>query len=196
LFIQLQENVSYIISSLFQINPRRNSTESVLVGVLGRYRASTASSDIFLRRVLRQIDSERSLNILSSAESWNAFKANWSESYVEALSTSLQSPFALIDSDTMRQNIISFDVFIGVDQAAPKISPTLADETRIDPSFWLPIIAYSLDKASHSAEITVLIERSAIGYALVCLSSESSSIRRMASFVLTRWESLCVVPTV
>ena len=191
---RLQLNHARIIFDLFMMDPSRNSTESVLVGVLGHYTASSRRSDSLLREILERIDSERSLNILSSAETWNAFRANWSRSHLEALASSMESPFALIDSESMHYNIIHFQVAgdIAIDNgkvSAENVERVRLDDRLLDPLFWLPIIAYSLEKATHASELTLLIENSAIGYALVCLSSTELTIRKMAGFILATWEN-------
>jgi len=182
------------------MNPSRNSTESVLIGILSRYTASVQPADSLLRDVLRRIDSERSLNVLSSTETWNAFRASWSRSHLEAIASSLQSPFALIDSDSMQHNVLHLQVPVDISKAGDKISlvhatGTQPDNGLVDPLFWLPIIAYCLDKTTHSSELTLLIENSAIGFALVCLSLNDLTIRRMAGFILVTWEHLCQVST-
>jgi hypothetical protein len=193
-------NIVNIIYHLFMMNPLRNSTESVLIGILGHYTASVRPADSLLRDVLRRIDSERSLNVLSSAETWNAFKASWSQSHVEAIASSLQSPFAMIDSDSMQHNVLHLQVSLYTSNANDEMSLVnpagiQLDDRLLDPFFWLPIIAYCLDKTTHSSELTFLIENSAIGYALVCLSSNDLTIRRMAAFILVSWEHLCQVST-
>jgi len=180
------------------MDPPRNSTHSVLVGVLGHYAASCRRADVLLREVLGRIDSERSLNILSSAETWNAFRTSWSRSHVKALASSLELPFALIDSESMQYNILHFPLSGDVGKRSDYITAVNArgiqlDDRLLDPIFWLPIIAYSLEKTTHTSELTLLIEISAIGYALVCLSSSDLTIRTMASFILGIWENSCQV---
>lgn len=182
------------------MNPGRNSTESVLIGILGRYSGSVRRADSLLWDVLRHIDCERSLNVLSSTETWNAFRISWSRSHLEAIASSLQSPFALIDSESMQHSVLHLQVSVDVSKARDKISLINAtgaqlDDRLLDPLFWLPIIAYCLDKTGHSSELTLLIENSAIGFALVCLSSNDLTIRRMAGFILVTWEHLCQVST-
>jgi hypothetical protein len=62
-----------------------------------------------------------------------------------------------------------------------------------DPRFWLPVIGYCLEKVGHSSELLLLIEIYAIGYALVCLSSDMEVTRKMAQSVLVTFESRCQV---
>lgn len=196
--MQLQLNTAQIIFHLFIMDPSRNSTESVLIGVLGHYTASCRHADFLLRQILERIDSERSLNILSSAETWNAFRVSWFRSHVEALASSLETPFALIDSESMQYNILHFQVSGDVGMRRDEIAAVNAgsiqpDDRQLDPIFWLPIIAYSFEKTLHPSDLTLLIESSAIGYALVCLSSRDLRIRTMASFILATWENACQV---
>jgi hypothetical protein len=197
--LYLQVKIASIIFYLFMINPLRNSNESVLVGILGRYNGSLGPADRLLMEVLNRIDAERSLNLLSSQETWIAFRNNWSRSNVESISSSLQSPFTLIDSDAMQRVILDFDVNAGIAEVDTgiDISMNSTEMQRLcatyDPSFWLPIIAYCLKTLAHSSELTLLIENSSIGYALVCLSAHQENIREMATHVLMNWERLCGV---
>lgn len=195
---KIRANVGSIILNLFRINPQRNSNESVLVGILGLYTGSVGPADRLLMEVLNQIDIERSLNILSSSEIWNAFRNNWSRSNLESVSCSLQSPFALIDSGAMQLAILDFNVAVGNKEIEMAIDESKNEDIQklyatYDPSFWLPIIAYCLRQIVHSSELTVLIENSSVGYALVCLSAKQESIRKMAAYVLVNWEHLCGV---
>jgi hypothetical protein len=198
----LRMNIASIVSNLFMINPSGNSSESVLVGILDVYTGSVGLADRLLMHVMQHIDLERSLNVLSSSETWNAFKKNWSRSHIEALVSSLQSPFALIDPDAMRVNVLEFEVDItnsnieeDICEARPKnLFGGIEDAYRkYDPLFWLPIIAYCLEKVIHPSDLVLLIEVSAIGYVLVCLSSKCNTIRKMAAAVLVKWEHLCEV---
>jgi hypothetical protein len=172
-----------------------------MIGLLGLYTSSIGPADLLLFDTLAQIDRESSLNVTASTEIWNAFRNNWSRRYVETVSSTLESPFSIIDADITRKNVFLFRPTI------PKADPihltsrdveTSVDEQQTDydtydPRFWLPIIAYCLKKVTHSSELTQLIESSAIGYAFVCLSSTSLEIRKMASSILLEWEHLCEV---
>lgn len=201
--LRLQLNKVHIIYSLFMINPKRNSNESVLVSILGMHSGSVGPADRLLTEILIRIDVERSLNILSSPDTWNAFRNNWSRFHVEGISSSLESPFALIDLDGMRQNTLNFNIEVGttkvesgIDTSKFQILPEkiLGSYTIYDPTFWLPVISYCLKKVVHSSELTLLIDNSAVPYALVCLSAKEESIRRMAGHVLVNWEHECEVP--
>ena len=196
-------NTARIIYNLFMINPKRNSNESVLVGILGMYTGSVGLADRLLMEVLIRIDVERSLNILSSSDTWNAFRNNWSRSHVESISSSLESPFALIDSDGIRRNTFDFNIDVGttklengMDTSKSQISADKIPDSysMYDPTFWLPVISYCLKKAVHSAELALLIDNSAVSYALVCLSAKEENIRKMAGYVLVAWEHQCEVP--
>jgi len=182
------------------INPLRNSNESVLVGILALYSGSIGPADRLLMEVLNRIDTERSLNLLSSPETWTAFKNNWSRSNVESISSSLQSPCALIDSDGMQRVILDFDINAGtaeIDITIDVLNNSTKEMQRLyatyDPSFWLPIIAYCLKTLAYSSDLTLLVENSSVGYALVCLSANQENIREMAAHVLINWERLCWV---
>ena len=199
----LQANTAHIIYSLFMINPMRNSNESVLVGILGMHTGSVGPADRLLTELLIRIDVERSLNILSSSDTWNAFRNNWSRSHVESISSSLESPFTLIDSDGMRRNTFDFNIEVdttkienGIDTSKFQISvdKILHSYTMYDPTFWLPVISYCLRKVVHSSELTLLIDNSAVSYALACLSAKQENIRKMAGYVLVTWERQCEVP--
>ena len=201
--LRLQLNTAHIIYSLFMINPKRNSTESVLVGILGMHTGSVGPADRLLTEMLIRIDVERSLNILSSSDTWNAFRNNWSRFHVESFSSSLESPFALIDLDGMRQNTLDFNIEVGTTKVENGIDTSklqiLPDKIRdlyamYDPTFWLPVISYCLRKVVHSSELTLLIDNSAVSYALVCLSAKEERIRKMAGHVLVTWEHECEVP--
>jgi hypothetical protein len=199
--LRLQANTAHIIYNLFMINPERNSNESILVGILGMHTGSVGPADRLLTEVLIQIDVERSLNILSSSNTWNAFRNNWSRSHLESISSSLESPFALIDSDGMRGNTLDFNIEAtkvenGIDTSKFQIS---ADNVRdsyamYDPTFWLPVIAYCLRKVVHSSQLILLIDNSAVGYALACLSAKQETIRKIAGYILVSWERQCEVP--
>jgi hypothetical protein len=194
----LRANITHIIHNLFMINPTRNSTVSVLAGILGLYTGSVGPADVLLRKVLNRIDEEESLNLISSSETWNAFRNNWSRSHVEAISSSLQSPFALIDSGEIRRNIVEFNPEIHVDQS---IGQEKAEDVKnlpilyrtYDPLFWLPVIAFCLEKLGHSSDLTLLVDNFSIGYVLVCLSSKQLVIRKMAASLLLRFEHLSEV---
>lgn len=198
----LRVNIALIIFNLFMINPSGNSSESVLVGVLGLYTGSVGRADRLLLQVMQRIDLERSLNILSSSETWNAFKKSWSRSHIDALLSSLQSPFALVDPDSTRVNVLEYEVNITSssfeEDVCEERSTNLFSGTgnayqKYDPWFWFPIIAYCLEKVVHPSELVLLIEVSAIGYAFVGLSSRCKVIRKMAAAVLIKWEHLCEV---
>ena len=174
------------------MNIVKNSNESVLVGVLRLYRGCRGKDDRLLLDVMRHIDETRSLTIFSSSETWNAFKTNLPRVNIEPNSSSLLSPFSIMDPNITRNNIAAFDVSV------PETEETAIEylqkmDTTYDPNFWLPIIAYCLEKVTHSSDIVLLIENSSIGYALVCLSSMDEMIRKMASTVLIRWEELSQV---
>jgi hypothetical protein len=197
---EIRANISSIIFSLYMINPQRSSNESVLAGILGLYTGLVRFSDRLLMAVLYRIDLERSINILSSPETWNAFRNNWSRSHVKSISSSLESPFTLIDSDAMQQAILDFYVDVGNTEVQIPIEHSKTSVLEMhnscdtfDPLFWLPIIVYSLEKTSHSSEMTMMIENSSIGYALVCLSAKQESIRKMAAYLLVKWQHLCEV---
>jgi len=167
-----------------------NSNESVLIGILGMYTGSVGRADRILLDVMKTIDNVRALNILSSNETWNAFKDTWSQFEVEAVGSTLSSPFALIDTEITSRNVINFDV--GRETKEGSEQDQKAYE-RYDPEFWLPIVGYCLDKASHQSDLTLLIDTSAIEYALVCMSSKNEEIRQMSGSVLVRWERSCQV---
>jgi hypothetical protein len=198
----LRMNIALIVYNLFMINPSNNSTESALVGVLGLYTGSVGPADRLLLQVMQRIDLERSLNVLSSSETWNAFRRSWSHSHTEAILSSLQSPFALIDPDATRVNVLEFEVDIinsgFVEDVCKERSRNFFRSTqdmyrKYDPWFWLPVIAYCLEKVIHPSELVLLIEVSAVGYALVALSSKCKAIQKMAAAVLIKWERLCEV---
>jgi hypothetical protein len=182
-------NTATIIQKLFAMDVLKNSNQSVLVGILGLYTGSKGQTDCILLDVMRRIDETSSMNITSSYETWGAFRSGISRVNVEAISSSLESPFPVIDTDRMRNDIALFDV------SPDSAEPVTLDEAEIlttsyDPKFWLPVIAYCLEKATHSSEITLLIGNYSIGYALACLSSKSETVRKMASSILLRWEEL------
>jgi len=181
------------------INPPRNTSESVLIGILSLYMGSRGAADRLLIKVVERIDSEKSLNLLTSDEIWNSFRNNWSRSHIETLSSSLQSPFALIEADTSRRNILEFDVEDAVetddqDYTTLKATARMKEKyEQYEPSFWLPVIAYCLEKATHQSELMSLINNFAFGYVLVCLSSTRESVRRMAVNILLKWDHLSEV---
>ena len=183
------------------INPRRTSTESVLIGILGLYSGSVGPADRILTEVLVNIDAERSLNLLSSSDTWNSFKSNWSRYHVESISSSLESPFTLI-SDSMRRNTLEFDINTGTtdietvidcSEFPNSLEKILGSYLTYEPQFWLPIVAYCLKKVTHSSELSLLIDNSSIAYSLVCLSAKKTVVREMASYLLADWERKCQV---
>jgi hypothetical protein len=193
--LSTQEHISLIIQKLFLINPRRNCNESVLLGLLGIYKGTLGRADLWLRHVLEYIDEETSLNITSSSNTWNAFRTNWSRAHVEAVSSSLESPFSLIDSEITKQSVLDFDTepialpdggnggLLGSDSESLR-------RRSYDPFFWLPVIAYCLERVKHASDLTILVENLSIGYAFVCLSSKDHKIRKMAASILNRFECL------
>lgn len=195
-------NVATIIYRLFMMDPPGNSSESVLIGILSLYTGSLGPADVLLRDVLDLIDSEKSLSVISSSDAWNAFRSSRSRIDIETFSSSLESPFSLIDSETTRRNIFEFDVNIGNSESSypndNKVRKCSTDKAQdayhmYDPKFWLSIIGYCLEKVVHSSNITHLIENFATGYAIVCLSSYDVTIRMRAGSILVRWEYLCEV---
>lgn len=177
------------------INPQRNSTESVLTGLLGLYAASLGRSDLWLRIVMEHIDRESSVNIVTSSGTWNAFRNNWSKKHVEAISSTLESPFNLIDADETKRSILEFDTetpLIHNLEHDKELEPgVLALRYRsYDPSFWLPVIAYCLESVRHASDLTGLVDNFSIGYAFVCLSSKDPDVRKMAISILHRFEHL------
>ena len=188
--IGLRVNLSIIIKELFEMDVLKNSNESVLIGILNMYTASAGLADRILLDIMRKVDQIRALNVLSSLETWNAFKNSWSRYEVEAVGSTLSTPFSVIGAETTSQNILAFDISFhyGGNDSDDSIA-----YARYDPRFWLPIIGYCLEKTSHQTNIMLLIDSSAIGYALVCLSSKNEEIRHMASSLVIRWEHLCQV---
>jgi len=177
----------------------KNSNESILRGILELYTGSRHPADRTLLDVMGAIEKGSSLNITSTSIIWNAFRKGWSLRYVDAISSSPESPAGLIIKEYMVYNILNFDCR---DDTAPvdagQTQTFTLDEQRrnlglSDPRFWLPVIAYCVESVAHSADLTVLIENYAIGYALVCLSSDSENTRKMASSILLTWDHLCGV---
>jgi hypothetical protein len=183
--------ISRIIQELFNIDPLKACTESIVIGILGLYAGSVGPGDRVLLDVMERIDEVSGLNLLSSPETWNAFRNRWSRSHVEVVSSSLSSPFSLIDANTTKSNAADFKVVLNAkDVPADQLSSFYQ---IYDPKFWLPIIAYCLDKVTHSSEVLLLIENYAIGYTLVCLSSQDENIRKMAGSLLVTFEGLAEV---
>jgi hypothetical protein len=182
-------NVAKIIQKLFAMDVLKNSNQSVLVGILGLYTGSRGQVDQILLDVMHQIDETRRINVISSPETWATFRAGMSRFNVEAISSSLESPFTVIELDTMRKNSVEFDVWEDntVDasfEGAERLNASY------DPHFWLPIIAYCFEKATHSSQVTLFMQNYSIGYALVCLSSMHETVRKMATSILIHWEEL------
>jgi len=192
-------NIARIIHQLFYFNPPRNSNLSVLIGVLGIYESSTSPADFRMMEIMKSIDEHRSLNLISSSETWNAFRNRWSRSHIESLSSSLENPFPLIDSEDMHHTIFNFrtnERTSGQNVRMNSISSGSEPKSLIDPEFWLPVIAYCLTKCRHTSDLTVLLENNSIGFAFACLSSENEKVRRMAGSILLSWERLCDVSQV
>lgn len=166
----------------------KNSNESVLIGVLSIYSGSRGKADRLLLDVVRAIDETRALNATSSPEIWNAFKNSWSRFEVEAVGSDLDTPFAIIDPAITVRNMVNFDISLDAER-----SNDVGAYQRYDPRFWLPVIAYCLEKVAHQSELGLLIDSSAISYALVCLSSKDEAIRKMGGSILLQWERLCQV---
>ena len=197
--MELRAKIASIVNHLFMINPVRNCNESIVIGILGQYTGSVGPADRLLLSILERIDKEQSLNLISSSETWNAFKNNWSFFHVEAASSSLQSPFSIISPDVTLRNVLEFDPEVSsgpeeeVDGNHSVVDQIHGDYATYDPTFWLPVIAYCLEKVEHPSELTFLVESSAIGYALVCLSSSQETVRRMATSIVSHWRNLCEV---
>jgi hypothetical protein len=185
--------IASIAHQLYDMNPGRNSTPSILIGVLGLYHGSTSAADLALMDILKSIDKHRCLNLLSSSETWNAFRSNRSRSHVESLSSSLDNPFPLIDSDEMNQSILYFktDECKGGRNVRRDAISSGSERKSLDPEFWLSVVSYCLEKCRNSSELTVLLENSAIGFTFVCLSSENEEVRKTAGSILLKWERLC-----
>src|SRR5947207_8925714 len=92
-------NLSTIIHKLFMMDVVKSSNQSVLVGILGIYGGSRGRADRILLDVVRQIDENRRLNVTTSSETWNAFRYSLSRSNVEAVSSTLESPFSVLDKE-------------------------------------------------------------------------------------------------
>jgi len=192
-------NIARIIHQLFYLNPPRNSNLSVLIGVLGIYEGSTSPADLCIIEIIKSIDEHRSLNLIFSSETWNAFRNRWSRSHIESLSSSIENPSPLIDSEVMHRTIFNFrtnERKSGQNIQMRGLSSGSEPKSLIDPEFWLPVIAYCLKKCRHSSDLTVLLENNSIGFAFACLSSENEKVRRMAGSILLNWERLCEVSQV
>jgi hypothetical protein len=182
-----------IIQKLFSIDPIKNSSESVVIGILNLYTGSRSPADRLLLSVLQSIEKERSLSLISSSETWNAFRNSWSRFHVDAISSSLQAPMVLIDTHLTRINTFGFNT-VADDPPSPAAFRGLQAASRnYDPNFWLPIIGYCLEKVEHSSELLLLIEIYAIGYTTVCLSAEQEVTRKMAASILITFDNLCQV---
>jgi hypothetical protein len=184
--------IAEIITRLYFTDPIKNRSESVVTGILNLYTGSRSSADRLLLSVLQHADKESSLSLISSSETWNAFKNSWSRFHVDAISSTLQSPIVIIDSQITRMNVYGFKT-AEVANSEESLSKDQVASNLYDPSFWLPIIGYCLEKVGHSSELLLLIEIYAIGYALVCLSSDMEVTRKMAQSVLVTFESRCQV---
>lgn len=194
--LQVRVNIATVIQQLLLIDSQKNSNESVLRGVLELYTGSRHPADCILFDIMRTIEGVSSLNISSNSNSWNAFRKVWSVRYVDAISSSPESPSGLIIKDYMLANILNFDCHDEIshkDEGLEKLDEQMRKVTSADPRFWLPIIAYCLQLVTHSADLTVLIENYAIGYAIACLSSESEPTRKMACSILLTCDHLCGV---
>jgi hypothetical protein len=196
----LRFDLATIIQKLFLIDSRKNSNESILRGILELYTGSRHLADRVLLDVMGTIERQCSLNMTSTSMAWNAFRKGWSLRYVDAISSSPESPSGIIIKEYMINNILNFDSRDETALSNPDQSWTL-DEQRhklssSDPCFWLPLVAYCLELVAHSADLTVLIENYAIGYAITCLSSESETTRKMAASILLSWDHLCGVSSV
>jgi len=191
--LNLRSNIASIIEHLFLIDPSRNSSESTLVGILRMFTGSMGPADQLLMTVLVRLDAEAQLNILSSAEAWNAFRSVWSNYHPEAIASSLDSPFALVDTEDTKRNVVEFQLESALTGNVDKLNDLRTAYRTYEPLFWLPIIAYCLQTVTHSSQLTVMIENYSIGYALVCLSSEREEVRKMAGSILVRWEDMSEV---
>ena len=182
-----------IIKKLFSIDPITNSSESVVIGILNLYTGSRSPADRLLLSVLQSIDKERSLSLISSSETWNAFRNSWSHFHVDAISSSLQAPIVLIDTHLTRMNTFNFNTVEDGLSTLVAVDGHQAASHTYDPNFWLPVIGYCLEKVAHSSELLLLVEIYAIGYTIVCLSSEQEVTRKMAASVLVTFDNLCQV---
>jgi hypothetical protein len=184
--------IAEIITRLYFIDPVKNRSESVVIGILNFYTGSRSSADRLLLSVLQHADKESILSVISSSETWNAFKNSWSRFHVDAISSTLQSPVVIIDSHITRMNIYGFKT-AEIAKSEELLSKDQVGSNLYDPNFWLPVIGYCLEKVAHSSELLLLIEIYAIGYAIVCLSSDMEVTRKMAQSVLVTFESRCQV---
>lgn len=189
---QVRHFIAEIITRLYFTDPVKNRSESVVTGILNLYTGSRSSADRLLLSVLQHADKESSLSLVSSSETWNAFKNSWSRFHVDAISSTLQSPIVIIDSQITRMNVYGF-ITAEVANSEESLSKDQVACNLYDPRFWLPVIGYCLEKVGHSSELLLLIEIYAIGYALVCLSSDMEATRKMAQSVLVTFESRCQV---
>ena len=193
--------IATIIQKLYQIDCVKNSNESVLSGVLELYTGSKDPADSILFDVINSIETKCSLNVTSTSNLWKAFRKGWSFRYPDAISSSIETPSALIIREYMVYNTLNFDCraesgHIENDQTHTwSVEKNKSSLKSGDPRFWLPLVAYCLQRVSHSADLTVLIENYAIGYTIACLSSESDTTRKMACFILLSWARLCGVIT-
>jgi hypothetical protein len=188
-FPDVRRNKSIIVQKLFEMDIMNNSNESVLIGLLNVYTGSAGQADRTLLDVLKKIDDVRALNILSSQDTWCAFRNTRSQFGIEAVDSTLTSPFPLIDRETTYQNLKQFSV----DLSSESLKDDRHSYERYDPEFWLPLIGYCLEKATRQADLSLLIDTWSIGYVLICLSSKDYGIRKMAGSILVRWEDLCHV---
>jgi len=190
--LTLRSNIASIIEHLFLIDPSRNSSESTLVGILRMFNGSIGPADQLLMKILVRLGADQ-LNIISSAETWNAFRSVWSIYHTEAIASSLDSPFALVDTEDTKRNVWEFQLESSLTGKLDELEDLRIAYRTYDPLFWLPIIAYCLQTVTHPSRLTVMIENYAIGYALVCLSSEREEVRKMAGSILVRWENMSEV---
>jgi hypothetical protein len=204
LSLKTRTNISIIIHRLFHLDSEEQCTPSVLTGLLSLYTGSIGLADLLIFDIISHIDKDSIFNIVSSPEIWNAFKNNWSRRYVETVSSTPESPFAIIDADVTRKNVFLFRtparkhdsiqawLFGDVE---PDLNQLQIEYETYDANFWLSMIAYCLTKVTHSSELTQLVESSAIGYAFVSLSSKKPEIQKPAARILLEWERLCEVKT-
>jgi hypothetical protein len=194
----LRLHIATIIQKLYHIDCVKNSNESVLSGVLELYTSSRDPADSKLFDVICSIEAKCKLSVTSTSNLWKAFRKGWSARYPEAISSSIETPSALIIREYMVYNTLNFDCraeagHTEIDQTHTWWLENKSSLKLGDPRFWLPLIAYCLHCVSHSADLAVLIENYAIGYTIACLSSESETIRKMACFILLSWLRLCEV---